>query len=176
VPPFGYRFGGGWVERVPEEEHAEQLGRHEVALLAYGSNACPGQLRRKLGDQLADPPVVLPVEVDGLLVVFADLLAGYGSVPATVAAVPGAVASRTHVLLCSAAVAEVIDLTEGGYRRLPLDPGVHPVRLAADGTPVPGCEAYVGVRGPLLDDGDAPVPLGALTQPQARALHAERRD
>jgi hypothetical protein len=50
------------------------------------------------------------------------------------------------------------------------------VRLVADGTPVPACEVYVGVRGPLLADDGAPVPLGALSQAQARALHADRRD
>jgi hypothetical protein len=152
-----------------------ELERHDVALLAYGSNACPGQLRRKLGDEVAPPPVVLPVEVHGIAVVFADLLAGYGSVPATVVAEPGTTAG-SHVLLCSTAVADVIDLTEGGYRRLPLDPEVHPVRLAEGGVVVPACEAYVGVRGPLLDDGGAPVPLEALSQPRARALLAERRD
>lgn len=65
--------------------------------------------------------------------------------------------------------------TVEGYHRLPLDPDVHPVRLAAGGTPVPHCEVYVGVRGPLLDDADAPVPLHAITQAQARALHADRQ-
>lgn len=146
-----------------------------MALLAYGSNACPGQLRRKLGDRLAQPAVVLPVEVEGLAVVFADLLARYGSVPATVVAHEGGTA-RTHVLLCSAAVADVIDLTEGGYHRLPLDAGVHPVRLAAGGVPLPSCEAYVGVRGPLLDERGRPVPLTSLTQAEARGVHADRRD
>jgi hypothetical protein len=146
-----------------------------VAVLAYGSNACPGQLRRKLGDHVADPPAVLPVVVDGLLVVFADLLARYGSVPATIAAVPHARGTRSHVLLCSAAVADVIDLSEGGYHRLPLRPDVHPVRLVAGGVPVPGCAAYVGVRGPLLDERGEPVPLGALAQRDARVLHAAAR-
>jgi hypothetical protein len=175
IPPFAFRFGGAWIEPLGSERHVAELERHEVAVLAYGSNACPGQLRRKLGDHVSDPPVVLPVVVDGLLVVFADLLARYGSVPATVAASPLVRDERTHVLLCSAAVAEVIDGTEGGYHRLPLHPEVHPVRLVAGRAPVPGCSAYVGVRGPLRDHRGALVPLAALAQPEAREVHAAAR-
>ena len=168
VPPFPYRFGGSWIEPVDERELAAELGRHPVAMLAYGSNACPGQLRRKLGEQVEPPLVVLPVEVEGLLITFAALRASYGSVPATVVAAPGT--SRTHVLLLPEERALQIDATEAAYARLPLDPARHPVRLP-DGTPLAvRCDAYVAEAGPLLGGDGRPVPLADLDQVSARAL------
>jgi hypothetical protein len=168
VPPFPYRFGGSWIEPIEEPQVVEELGRHPVAILAYGSNACPGQLRRKLGEQVEPALAVLPVDAEGLLVTFAALRASYGSVPATVVAAPGS--SRTHVLLLPEERALQIDATEGSYLRLALDPEVHPVCLAGGGRRLERCETYVALAGPLLDDDGSPVPLAALDQPAARAL------
>ncbi|KAI0566898.1 6-phosphofructo-2-kinase/fructose-2 6-biphosphatase 4 [Gracilaria domingensis] len=66
---------------VPYQSAADVSRFHVV--LAIGSNAAPEQLRRKYGN--TELPVhVVPVQVRGMDVVYAALMAPYGSIPATV--------------------------------------------------------------------------------------------
>jgi len=61
------------------------------AVAAVGSNAAPAQLRRKFAAHLDDVAIpVIQVEIPGHAVAYANRLAVYGSVPATLAACEGA--------------------------------------------------------------------------------------
>ncbi len=60
------------------------------AVLAIGSNACPGRLKEKYRD--SEPGVLIPVlrgRVAGLDIVYASYLAPYGAMPATCITAPG---------------------------------------------------------------------------------------
>lgn len=144
-----------------------------VALLAYGSNACPAKiewLRTALG--LPGPVVVRRAVTTGLAAVWA---AGLRVVddqrPATLCARPGTL-ERHAVWFATAEQLAVLDAGEGRgtrYRLVRLHTG--DVRLA-DGTPVPGPLAYVGLapaRLPLLVDGH-PVRCADVGQDRARGL------
>jgi hypothetical protein len=127
-----------------------------VALLAYGSNACPAKitwLREHLG--LPGPAVVLRARCHGFAAVWA---AGRRVVdeqrPATLAAWPGAVEDHA-VWLATPEQLAVLDVCEGRgvrYRLVRLRTGR--VELE-DGPPVEHPLAYVGlatIRHPLLVD------------------------
>ncbi|MCC5994957.1 MAG: hypothetical protein JJU18_01135 [Oceanicaulis sp.] len=70
------------------------------AVAAVGSNAAPGQLRRKFASHLDDVAIlVIPITVPGHIVAYANRLAVYGSVPATLVARPGGTARVWATLL-----------------------------------------------------------------------------
>ena len=157
IDPDAYPFG-----RAPETFH---LGEPEplpacTPLLAYGANASPDALARKLpGARVAALAGVLR----GWAVVHSAHVSPYGSVPATLVESPGA-ETPVHVLLVEGGL-EALDATEPNYRRVALrDLDLEADRLGR----LTEAEAYVSRHGPLLVDG-RPVPLGALTQPELRA-------
>jgi hypothetical protein len=85
----------------------------------------------------------------------------YGQVPATLVRAPGARA-EVHVLLIADADRAALDATEPNYDLVALvDLRLDVERLGR----LDRADAYVSKHGPLLVDG-APVPLGALPQPQ----------
>lgn len=62
---------------------ALEQGRYH-AVAAVGSNAAPAQLRRKFHDHLGDVLIpVIQIEIPGHVVAYANRIAVYGSVPAT---------------------------------------------------------------------------------------------
>jgi hypothetical protein len=132
-------------------------------LIAYGANASPEALERKLpGARVA----ALAARLRGWAVVHSAHVSPYGSVPATIVAQEGA-ESEVHVLYVDEDRAR-LDATEANYHRLwlpALDLEVD--RLGA----VPAAEAYVSRHGPLLLDG-AHVPLGSRPQAELRAALA----
>ncbi len=95
---------------------AGQLGAFEAgayhAVAAVGSNAAPGQLRRKFAttlDHVAIP--VIEITVPDHIVAYANRLAAYGSVPATLVGRPGGTA-RVWATLLSDADYETMNATE----------------------------------------------------------------
>ena len=129
-------------------------------VIAYGANASPEALARKLpGARIA----ALAARLRGWAVVHSAHLSPYGAVPATI--VRDAEAEwPVHVLLVDEGH-ERLDATEPNYRRVTL----HDLDLEVDGLGrVPSAEAYVSRHGPLVLDG-APVPLGSVPQPELRA-------
>ena len=132
-------------------------------LLAYGANASPEALARKLpGARVA----ALAARLRGWSVVHSAHLSPYGAVPATLVRDPGAEAD-VHVLLVEEG-RERLDATEPNYRRVWL----HDVDLEVDGLGrVERAEVYVSRHGPLVIDGEH-VALGSRPQTALRAALA----
>lgn len=123
-------------------------------LLAYGANASPTVLGRKLpGTDVA----ALVGTLRGWAVVHSRHVSPYGVVPATLVEQPGC-AVAVHGLLLGDRAA--LDATEPNYERVAL----HALDLVLDVLgAVVAAEAYLSRHGPLLLDG-APVPLGSRSQ------------
>ena len=130
-------------------------------LLAYGANASPERLARKLpGARVA----ALAGTLRGYAVVHSAHVSPYGAVPATLVPAPGA-EEPVHVLFVDGGP-ERLDATEPNYRRVRL----HGVDLEVDRLGrLDAVDAYVSHHGPLVD-GDGPVPLGGKPQDELHAL------
>jgi hypothetical protein len=141
---------------VPPEE-IDVSGRR--ALLAYGANASPEALTRKLAHLPPEPIAVLRVALRGWDVVYSAHVTRYGSVPAAVVPSPGTVAS-VHLAFPSDAQLEAIAATEGQNYRLEqlADFGAE---YEIGGEEPREIDAFVSVPGPLLLEG-APVALAAI--------------
>jgi hypothetical protein len=130
-------------------------------LLAYGANASPEALEKKLPEV---PVAALAGRLRDFRVVHSAHESPYGAVPATLVPEPGAV-EDVHVLLATTDRAR-LDATEPNYRRVWLrgiDLEVDRLgRLAA-------VEAYVSCHGPLVDDA-GPIVLGARPQDELRTI------
>jgi hypothetical protein len=135
-------------------------------LLAFGANAAPEVLARKLPGV---PVAAVVGTLRGFAVVHSAHVSPYGAVPATLVPHPGG-SVAVHALVLGggdpAAALAALDATEPNYDRVTL----RGIELALDGLgTVSAAEAYVSKHGPLVVDG-APVALGALSQPELRAL------
>src|SRR6201996_9004539 len=128
-------------------------------LLAYGANASPEALTRKLAHLPPEPLAVLRVALSGWDVVYSAHVTRYGSVPAAVVPSPGTVAS-VHLVFPSDAQMEAITATEGtNYRLEQLADFSAEYEIGGEG-PVE-IDAFISVFGPLLVDG-SPVALAAI--------------
>jgi hypothetical protein len=114
-----------------------------VELLAYGSNASPEVLRRKLG-AAADAVLARPVTLADTDVVYSAHVSAHGAIPATLAHARGTEVDAWSLAVPATALA-ALDATEPNYVR------------EAHGA----AQAYVSRHGPLLIDG-APVALAAV--------------
>jgi hypothetical protein len=162
---------------VPLAEAADLAGRRP--LLAYGSDAAPEALVRKLA---AEPEVPLPLiraELDDFDVVFSDHVSPYGAVPATLHPSPGTVLT-TFVAYPTERQRQRLSATEPNYveRRLA------PVSLRLEhGEPLAAVDAFLSRHGFLALDG-SPLALKAiaarerrfpvLAQTEAKRLRASR--
>jgi hypothetical protein len=132
------------------------LGAREP-LLAYGSNAAPEALARKLAPDAATPLPLIRAELAGFDVVYSAHLSPYGAVPATLypcpaATVPVFVAYPTEVQR------RLLAATEPNYERARLE-GIR--CLPERGEPLGELEAFLSRHGCLPVDG-APVALAAI--------------
>lgn len=153
----------------PDEVDIDREARTPV--LAYGSNAAPQVLSRKLA--LSDQPVlVVPASLAGFDVVYSAHISPYGAVPATLQRSPGAEV-RVHVIYMTSAQIGVISATEPNYVPTLLEE--IECRLE-DGGELNEVSAYISRRGCLLLDGAeaalSAVPatgrtLPALSEPEA---------
>jgi hypothetical protein len=161
-----------WADRYPFDRPLESFYVNGAGdgplpagppLLAYGANASPEALARKLpGARIA----ALAGRLRGWAVVHSAHLSPYGAVPATIVRDEAAEAV-VHVLFVDEGRARM-DATEPNYRRLWL----HDLDLEVDRAgAIASAEAYVSRHGPLLLDG-AVVPLGSRPQPELRAALA----
>jgi hypothetical protein len=153
----------------PHHDHVAPVGvlrRGELdgraAVLAIGSNAAPDQLRRKFGSHHsgAQPIVVLRAGLRDHDVVFAAMVASYGSVPATLLEAPGTTC-HVHVTFLDPAQLEHMHETEAlgtAYRLEHIDPELVEVDLVGR---VGSVEAYVANAGPMQLHG-SPVALAAI--------------
>jgi hypothetical protein len=141
---------------VPPEE-IDVDGRR--ALLAYGANASPEALTRKLAALPPAPIPVLRVALRGWDVVYSAHVTRYGAVPAAVVPSPGTVAS-VHLVFPSDEQLAALAATEGANYRLE-QLADFTAELEIGGEEPREIDAFVSVHGPLLLDG-APVALAAI--------------
>ena len=156
-PPAGsfVQIGDRTLPVPPEEIDVE--GRR--ALLAYGANASPEALTRKLAHLPSEPIAVLRVSLSGWDVVYSAHVTRYGAVPAAVVPSPGTVTS-VHLVFPGDAQLEALAATEGANYELRqlVDFGAE-LEIGGEG-PVE-IDAFISVHGPLMVDG-SPVALAAI--------------
>ncbi|HVS99603.1 MAG TPA: hypothetical protein VHE08_03725 [Solirubrobacterales bacterium] len=141
---------------VPPEE-IDVGGRR--ALLAYGANASPEALTRKLAHLPPRPIAVLRVALRGWDVVYSAHVTRYGAVPAAVVASPGTVAS-VHLVFPDDEQLAALAATEGqNYRLERLADFTAELEIGGEGPRE--IDAFLSVHGPLLLDG-APVAVAAI--------------
>jgi hypothetical protein len=143
-------------------------------VLAYGSNAAPKVLSRKLA--LSDQPVLVePARLCGFDVVYSAHISPYGAIPATLQRSPGTEV-RVHLIHMTRAQIGVISATEPNYEaELLEDIECRP----EDGEELSEVSAYLSRHGCLLIDGSevalAAVPatgrtLAAIAEAEAMEL------
>ncbi len=141
---------------VPPEE-IEIDGRR--ALLAYGANASPEALTRKLAHLEPRPIPVLRVALSGWDVVYSAHITRYASVPAAVVPSPGTVAS-VHLVFPDDEQLAALAATEGqnyGLEQL----ADFAAEYEIGGEEPREIDAFISVHGPALLDG-SPVALAAI--------------
>jgi hypothetical protein len=156
-PPAGsfVQLGARTLPVPPEEIDVE--GRR--ALLAYGANASPEALTRKLAALEPRPVPVLRVSLRGWDVVYSGHVTRYGAVPAAVLASPGTVAS-VHLVFPDDEQLAALAATEGqNYRLEQLTDFCAELEIGGDGPAE--IDAFISVHGPVLLDG-SPVALAAI--------------
>lgn len=159
---LGYPYAAPWrpfVQLKHETLAADEFAidtDERTAMLAYGSNAAPEVLARKLA--LSDQPVlVVPAWLDDFDVVYSAHISPYGAVPATLQRSPGT-RVRVHVVYMTSAQAGLVSATEPNYEAAKIDAAV--CRLD-DGGEIAGPAAYLSRHGCLLHEG-AEVALAAV--------------
>lgn len=141
---------------VPPEE-IDVAGRR--ALLAYGANASPEALTRKLAHLPPEPIAVLRVALSGWDVVYSAHVTRYGAVPAAVVPSPGTVASVHLVFPGDEQLAAIVATEGANYELRQLTDFTAELEIGGEG---PGeIDAFIGVHGPLLVGG-SPVALAAI--------------
>jgi len=152
-----------------------EIDREErTPVLAYGSNAAPKVLSRKLA--LSDQPVlVVPARLREFDVVYSAHISPYGAIPATLQGSPGTEV-RVHVIYMTSAQIGVISATEPNYEPELLE-GIE--CQVEDGEELNEVSAYISRHGCLLVD-DAELALAAvqardrtfaaITEPEAMEL------
>ena len=176
-PTEPYLWSRQGPRKLDPSDERTTAGRTPV--LAIGSNAAPAQLDRKFGGKEwpwhdgdeAEIPVTAAT-VDGVDIVYAAHLAPYGSIPATLCDVEGAVA-RTMVTWLTPRQLERMNQTE----RLPEK---YSLRVL-DGVVREGDRALYGVycyvaNAGALVIGDGPIGLTALKVTDAALQRANQRD
>jgi len=153
---MGYPWHAQQPAHAREEDVAAAIDAGAAGVVAYGSNASPEILRRKLGGPAAAAVIATRVVLADTDVVFSAHVSRHGAIPATIVAAAGTEVDAWLLAVPSHAIG-ALDATEPNYVRRRHVPGA------------PG-EAYVSRHGPLLVDG-APVALSAVTA-RGRTLRA----
>lgn len=176
IPDRSFVYAAGQV-LDPGEVKVDLSDR--TALLAYGSNASPEVLERKLAAD-PDPVLLLRAQLHEFDVVYSNHVSAYGAVPATLQPSPGT-AVPVFVSYLTTAQLESIALTEPNYDLTRLE-GIR-VELD-DGGMLDELDAYISRHGCLLDVNGFPIALDAiaarprtfpvLSQRQAQELIARR--
>lgn len=148
-------YPGRWPEHsillTHESHHRLDHAALDAALadrtpvLAVGSNASPAQLRYKYRGEPLEMPLVL-ADVEGLAPGFAARVTWAGYVPTT-PVLGSHLRSWLFVLWLDAPQLAVLDATEPGYRRRPVDARI---TLPSDRV-LDDCDAYVADPGILVD-------------------------
>jgi hypothetical protein len=116
APDGGYLYRDGTALDLPQEPDL----RGREPLLAYGANAAPAALARKLAALPEEPLPVLPAQLEGFDVVYSAHVSPYGAVPATLLESPGTTAP-VFVLHPTAAQLALLTASEPNYDLIELD-------------------------------------------------------
>jgi hypothetical protein len=169
APDRSYIYVDGRARELPAGE-LDLAGRRP--LLAYGANAAPEALARKLAPLAGLELPVLRAELEGFDVVYSAHVSIYGAVPATLAASPGTTIP-TFVIFPTAEQLELIAATERlNYERSQLR-GIA-CRLDGGAT-LAELDAFLSTRGPLTVAG-APIALAAITATERQLAAMEERE
>ncbi len=176
----GFLTVGGPVDRRLAAAGAAPLAGR-IAVLAVGSNACPGRLVEKFGDGGEAAIPVAAGLMPGVAAVYMAALASYGAVPATAWPAPGG-ATRLWITLLDREQLEHMNATESvgtSYRLIALE-GVFETAGGAHLAPVYAYRAPAALE---LDGGpvrlaafaaEGNVPAIALDQPAVLARVLDR--
>lgn len=149
TPERSYLFREGDAHELPRDP--DLSGR--TPLLAYGANAAPEALARKLASLAEDALPVVRAELEGFDVVYSSHVSPYGAVPATLLESPGTTAPA-FVLHVTVDQRAALTASEPNY----------------DLVEVNGIAAYRSKHGPLRLDGSAvalaPVRSSGRTLPE----------
>ncbi len=153
--------------RTVDPAEVELDERPRLPLLAYGSNAAPEVLARKLSLN-PEPVLVVPAWLHDFDVVYSAHISPYGAVPATLQRSPG-----TAVRVCVAHLTEeqltLVSSTEPNYELANLGP----VECRPDqGDPLQELSAYLSRHDCLLLDG-AEIALAAVQARDRRFAELE---
>jgi hypothetical protein len=171
VPERSYLFRDGVAVELPDELDLDGRG----PLLAYGANAAPEALARKLADLPQAELPVLQAEIEDFDVVYSAHVSPYGAVPATLLESPGTRAPA-FLLHPTAEQRELLTASEPNYDLIDLD-GIRAYRskhgcLSIDGSPL----ALTAVRsvGRSLPELDEPAVLERVRMQLAPELSLEQ--
>ena len=145
IPSGSYALVGGEVADIAA---IEGNLTERVPLLAYGSNAAPEVLSRKLA-AAPDPLPVLRTDLRDFDVVYSAHISPYGAVPATLRRSPGTEV-RAFIAYLTSKQLELVSVTEPNYELAKLD---RPSCTLAQGDAPAELHVYVSRHGCLLLDG-----------------------
>lgn len=186
IPPYSFCIEQGRVRRLDPSPHGDDYrlesgqtlsswltgqSTARIAVLTYGSNACPGRLAQKFPNTSGSGFVLLQGTLAGAIPVWSSNTSSVGSVPLTLAHAPGH-HRPAHLMLIPEADAAAMDRSEGRggpfYALARLDECEF---VASNGTVWRRPLAYVGhsERGPLLRGG-RPVSDLEANQSEAQTL------
>lgn len=165
IPSHSFLLDGASGEEVPPVDPSAVDTRGRTPLLAYGSNAAPTVLARKLGTSVLEEPVLAErTTLADFDVVYSAHFSRYGSIPATLHRSPGTRVAAFLVHVTEAQLA-LISPTEPNYELA----GLRNASCSLEGDRAPsGVVAYLSRHGPLLLDGSE-VALAAI-EAEARRL------
>lgn len=149
-----YPFGIPSRSYALVDGEAVELGRAQVdvaeraALLAYGSNATPEVLARKLAGA-PDPVPVLRTTLRDFDVVYSAHVSPYGAIPATLARSPGTEV-RAFIAYLTAEQLDLVSATEPNYNLARFD---RPSCTLERGAAPAELNVYLSKHGALLIDG-----------------------
>jgi hypothetical protein len=145
IPTSSYALVDG---RVADIEAAEVDLAERIPLLAYGSNAAPEVLARKLGTA-PDPVLMVRTDLHDFDVVYSAHVSPYGAVPATLRRSPGTEVPA-FVAYPTAEQLRLLSTTEPNYELARFD---RPACTLERGNAPAELNAYVSRHGCLLLDG-----------------------
>lgn len=158
APPWPFVQVG---HRTVSPEKADIDRDERLRLLAYGSNAAPEMLARKLALN-PEPVLVVPAWLDDFDIVYSAHISPYGAVPATLQQSPGT-RVRVAVAYLTDQQLELISTTEPNYELTSLALDCTP----DEGDPEGDLPAYLSRHGCLLVDGEE-VALAAVQAEERR--------
>lgn len=162
-PRPGKRLGNSWVCDPRTGKRFETLDRHlrshgaqamadRVPVLAYGSNANPGQLLRKFGSIDTSRHLVVGLAaLTGIEAVYTAMKGYYGSIPATVS-LYGNERHLFAVTWLDGQQLSVMTETEPGYDFRWLSGDTHKISIHESKEPLAQVYAFVSKTGSLTDE------------------------